>query len=277
MIEKDHAAPPYAQGLNPEQQAAGAGSGKTRVLTVRICHLIQHHGVPPERILAVTFTNKAAQEMRTRIRRALGTEPAGMWMGTFHSMGARLLRRHAPQLGWSHTFTILDAEQSLRQIKRTTEAVGLDPKRWSPKAIRAQISGAKNQLVGPQDFAADNGDSFDVFVRNVAKVYPRYQRSLKDQTSRTSASSSGTASDSPSSWWTSIRTPTGPSSALWSYWPGSTGTSWSWATTIRASTAGGAPTSATSSTSSKRFPGPPPCGSSRTTGPRSGSWPQPTP
>jgi DNA helicase-2/ATP-dependent DNA helicase PcrA len=193
MIEKDHAAPPYAQGLNPEQQAAvshfegpilvlaGAGSGKTRVLTVRICHLIQHHGVPPERILAVTFTNKAAQEMRTRIRRALGTEPAGMWMGTFHSMGARLLRRHAPQLGWSHTFTILDAEQSLRQIKRTTEAVGLDPKRWSPKAIRAQISGAKNQLVGPQDFAADNGDSFDVFVRNVAKVYPRYQRSLKDQ------------------------------------------------------------------------------------------------
>ena len=162
MIEKDHATPPYAQGLNPEQQAAvshfegpilvlaGAGSGKTRVLTVRICHLIQHHGVPPERILAVTFTNKAAQEMRARIRRALGAEPAGMWMGTFHSMGARLLRRHAPQLGWSHTFTIFDAEHSLRQIKRTTEAVGLDPKRWSPKAIRAQISGAKNQLVGPR-------------------------------------------------------------------------------------------------------------------------------
>ena len=100
------------EGLNPEQRAAvehfegpllvlaGAGSGKTRVLTTRICHLVEEHGVPPERILAVTFTNKAAGEMRDRIRRMLGSDPGGMWMGTFHALGARLLRRHAPVLGW---------------------------------------------------------------------------------------------------------------------------------------------------------------------------------
>ena len=195
MTAKDQAgsAAPHLESLNPQQREAvshfegpilvlaGAGSGKTRVLTARICHLIQHHGVPADRILAVTFTNKAAQEMRARIRRMLGSEPSGMWMGTFHSMGARILRRQAPRLGWSHSFTIFDAEQSLRQIKKTTEAVGLDPKRWSPKAIRGQISGAKNQLIGPEQFVRENGDSFDVFARNVARVYPAYQKALKLQ------------------------------------------------------------------------------------------------
>ncbi|MCH7522633.1 MAG: UvrD-helicase domain-containing protein, partial [Chloroflexi bacterium] len=151
---------------------AGAGSGKTRVLTARIAHLIHEQGVPPDRILSVTFTNKAAGEMRDRITGLLGEEPRGMWIGTFHSLGARLLRRHAPSLGWTNTFTIFDAEQSLRLIKKTAEAVGLDTRRWSPKAIRAHLSGAKNQLVSPQQFVEENEGSFDIFARNVARVYP---------------------------------------------------------------------------------------------------------
>ena len=160
---------------------AGAGSGKTRVLTTRIAHLIQERGVAPDRILAVTFTNKAAGELRDRISSLLGESPKGMWTGTFHALGARILRRHAPLLGWSNTFTIFDAEQSLRLIKRTAEEVGLDTRRWSPKAIRGHLSSAKNQLIGPQQFVEENAEGFDVFGRNVAKVYPAYQRSLQAQ------------------------------------------------------------------------------------------------
>ncbi len=160
---------------------AGAGSGKTRVLTTRIAHLIHEQGVPPDRILAVTFTNKAAGEMRERITGLLGQEPRGMWTGTFHALGARLLRRHAPSLGWTNSFAIFDAEQSLRLIKKTAEAVGLDTRRWSPKAIRAHVSGAKNQLITPQQFVEENEGSFDIFARNVARVYPAYQESLKAQ------------------------------------------------------------------------------------------------
>ncbi|MEE8147192.1 MAG: UvrD-helicase domain-containing protein, partial [Longimicrobiales bacterium] len=126
----------YLEALNPEQDdsvrhfegpilvLAGAGSGKTRVLTARIAHLVREHGVPPHRILAVTFTNKAAGEMRERIESYLVVEPKGMWMGTFLGLGARILRRHAPRLGWSNAFTIFDAEQSLRLIKQTTESLG---------------------------------------------------------------------------------------------------------------------------------------------------------
>lgn len=183
----------HLEGLNPEQREAtehfegpllvlaGAGSGKTRVLTSRICHLVREHGVPPGRILAVTFTNKAAGEMRERIARMLGQEPAGMWMGTFHAVGARMLRRHADRLGWDRNFTIFDADQSLRLVKRVQEQVGLDPKRWNPKALRAEISNAKNQLVTVEAFAKDNEGSFDMFVRAVAKVFGPYQQALRDQ------------------------------------------------------------------------------------------------
>ena len=182
-----------AQPLNPEQRLAvehvdgpllvlaGAGSGKTRVLTVRVAHLIEKHGVPPDRILAVTFTNKASGEMRERIRRLLGRDPVGAWIGTFHSLGARLLRRHAERLGWDSSFTIFDAEENLREVKRVLEAQGLDIKRWSPKAVRAVISDAKNQLVAPEQFTGEHGEGLDLFLKTVARIYPEYQRSLKSQ------------------------------------------------------------------------------------------------
>jgi DNA helicase-2/ATP-dependent DNA helicase PcrA len=183
---------PHLRGLNPQQSEAvqhfqgpllvlaGAGSGKTRVLTARVCHLVRHHGVAPHRILAVTFTNKAAGEMKDRVRRLLGEEPKGMWLGTFHSLGARILRRHAPRLGWSSAFTIYDQDQSLRQIKRAQQEVGIDPKRWNPKLLRTHISGAKNQLTSVQEFIEETGDSFDILARHVAKVYPVYQEALRN-------------------------------------------------------------------------------------------------
>ena len=180
----------YLAGLNPEQRAAvehfegpllvlaGAGSGKTRVLTTRIAHLLEEYGVDAQAILAVTFTNKAAGEMRERVCRLVGREPAGMWIGTFHAIGARILRRHAPRLGWSPNFTIYDADQALREVKRAMERVGLSTKRWHPNAVHSAISAAKNQLVGPSEYAETAGDAF---ARVVAEVYPQYQAALREQ------------------------------------------------------------------------------------------------
>ena len=180
----------YLSQLNPEQRAAvehfegpilvlaGAGSGKTRVLTTRIAQLIHEHGVDPSSILAVTFTNKAAGEMRERIRRLLGREPAGMWVGTFHSVGARLLRRHALLLGWSPNFSIYDADQSEREVKRAFDKLGLSPKKWHPQAVRGAISAAKNQLVSTTEYAELAGDAF---TRVVADVYVAYQKALREQ------------------------------------------------------------------------------------------------
>jgi DNA helicase II / ATP-dependent DNA helicase PcrA len=179
----------YLTGLNPEQRAAvehfegpilalaGAGSGKTRVLTTRIAHLVNEYGVDPASILSVTFTNKAAGEMRLRIRRLLGREPAGMWAGTFHSTGARLLRRHAGRLGWTPNFTIHDADAALRETKAVLEKLNLSPKRWNPKAVHGAISAAKNQLIGPDRYIVPAGDPF---ARVVADVYAEYQRALRD-------------------------------------------------------------------------------------------------
>ncbi|HET9441582.1 MAG TPA: UvrD-helicase domain-containing protein, partial [Longimicrobiales bacterium] len=180
----------FLQGLNPEQRAAvehfegpilalaGAGSGKTRVLTSRIAYLIEEHGVDPAAILAVTFTNKAAGEMRQRVRTLLGHEPAGMWIGTFHSIGARLLRRHAARLGWSPNFSIYDSDQSLREVKRTMERLNIPQKRWHPEAVRSAISGAKNQLVDPEQYTRLAADAF---TQVVADIYPQYQNALKEQ------------------------------------------------------------------------------------------------
>jgi DNA helicase-2/ATP-dependent DNA helicase PcrA len=180
----------WLHALNPEQRQAvehfegpilvlaGAGSGKTRVLTTRIAYLLDEYGVDPSTILAVTFTNKAAGEMRERVRRLVGAEPAGMWIGTFHSIGARLLRKHAPLLGWTSSYSIFDADASLREIKATMDRLNISRKTWHPKAVRAAISDAKNRLVDP---AAYDAVAADRFSRTVAEVYPAYQASLKEQ------------------------------------------------------------------------------------------------
>src|SRR5687768_18475659 len=139
-------------GLNPPQceavlhyegpmlGLAGAGSGKTRVLTARIARLIEHHGVDPSRILSVTFTNKAAGEMRERIGRLLGEDPKGMWSGTFHAIGARILRTAARQVGRTPSFTIYDEDDFLGLVKRIMEREKISPKQWSPKVISSLIS-----------------------------------------------------------------------------------------------------------------------------------------
>ncbi len=178
----------YLEALNPDQREAvehfegpllvlaGAGSGKTRVLTSRIARLVEHHGVDPNLVMAVTFTNKAAEEMRNRVQALLGTEPAGMWIGTFHSIGARILRRHAARIGFSPGFTILDADDSLREIKRVMAQLDV-PKRWKPQAVQGMISSAKDSMVTPAQFAES---AIDPFSRVVADVYPAYQARLKD-------------------------------------------------------------------------------------------------
>src|SRR6267143_5776138 len=132
-------------GLNPAQREAvlhfegpmlvlaGAGSGKTRVLTARIARLIEHHGVDPSRILALTFTNKAAGEMRERIARLLGEEPKGMWSGTFHAIGARILRKAALHVGRTSSYTIYDEDDSLGVVKRIVERRGRSIARWRPR------------------------------------------------------------------------------------------------------------------------------------------------
>jgi len=172
--------------LNPEQHEAvhhpegpllvlaGAGSGKTRVLTARVARLIEE-GVPADRILAVTFTNKAAGEMRERIEGLIGRTTRGLWIGTFHSVAARLLRREAAYTTRDRSFTIYDEDDSIRALKDVMDAAGFDPKRWSPRAVRGRISAAKNQLLGPADFAPG---PFDLLGGVTREVYPRYQETL---------------------------------------------------------------------------------------------------
>ena len=155
---------------------AGAGSGKTRVLTTRIARLIQHHGVDPSHILAVTFTNKAAGEMRERIGRILGHEPRGMWAGTFHAIGARLLRAAAPLVGRTANFTIYDEDDALGLVKRVMEREGVSPKEWSPKAVMSAISDAKNRLVSPAEYERL---ALDAFSKACAKVYRQLEPALR--------------------------------------------------------------------------------------------------
>ncbi|MFL5634967.1 MAG: ATP-dependent helicase [Gemmatimonadaceae bacterium] len=175
-------------GLNPAQREAvlhyegpmlvlaGAGSGKTRVLTTRIARLIEHHGVDPSRILAVTFTNKAAGEMRERIARLLGEEPKGMWSGTFHAIGARILRSSAHHVGRTSSFTIYDEDDSLGVVKRIMEREGIPQKQWSPKVIASLISDAKNALVPPAEY---DSLAMDPVSRATAKVYRQLDQTLR--------------------------------------------------------------------------------------------------
>ena len=154
---------------------AGAGSGKTRVLTHRVAHLIRAHGVKPNEILAITFTNKAAAEMRERLERTLGRTARAIWILTFHAACGRILRREAERLGYRSTFTIYDQADQVRVVKACLEELGKDPKRFTPRGIHSQISNAKNQLISPEEYASRVASFWD---QTVAEVYELYQRRL---------------------------------------------------------------------------------------------------
>ncbi|HEY3013039.1 MAG TPA: UvrD-helicase domain-containing protein [Gemmatimonadales bacterium] len=156
---------------------AGAGSGKTRVLTMRIAALIDRHGVPPERIFAVTFTNKAAGEMKQRIGQLLSRDPSGLWIGTFHALSARLLRREAELLGFTRQFTIYDEDDRLSLIRKLMEQRGHSTKLFPPRAVQSLISAAKNRMVPPAELAATA--SFDRLAQVAADVYGALGPALK--------------------------------------------------------------------------------------------------
>jgi DNA helicase-2/ATP-dependent DNA helicase PcrA len=181
---------PYLNGLNPEQRAAveategpvlvlaGAGTGKTRVLTTRIAHLIATGKAYPSQILAVTFTNKAAREMRERITSVIGPVAEGMqWLGTFHSIGTKVLRRHAELVGLRSDFTILGTDDQLRLMKQVIEAEGIDEKRWPARQLAAHIDGWKNRGLGPDQVAAGEAGAFA--NGKGGRLYRAYQDRLK--------------------------------------------------------------------------------------------------
>ncbi|MER2057628.1 MAG: UvrD-helicase domain-containing protein, partial [Niallia sp.] len=175
-------------GLNPEQKEAvkatdgpllimaGAGSGKTRVLTQRIAYLMVEKGVNPYNILAITFTNKAAKEMRQRIAAVLGGASEDIWISTFHSMCVRILRKDIDRIGYNRNFTILDTTDQQSVIKGILKDRNIDPKKYDPRAILASISSSKNELVTPEEFAKTAGDYFSQIVSD---VYTEYQRRLR--------------------------------------------------------------------------------------------------
>lgn len=156
---------------------AGAGSGKTRVLTYRIAYLIGEVGIPAWNILAVTFTNKAAAEMRERVHKLVGQGSREIWLGTFHSMGARILRRETERLGYDRNFTIYDPEDQLSLIKKVMKRLDISERQFSPKAVRTRIDAAKNRLIAPEEYAHL---AEDIFEEKVAAIYTQYQRQLRE-------------------------------------------------------------------------------------------------
>ncbi|MCP3997293.1 MAG: DNA helicase PcrA [bacterium] len=178
---------PLLEGLNPAQRqavaaidgpllvVAGAGSGKTRVLTRRVAHLIRDHNVPQSSILAITFTNKAASEMKDRVEALVGGYSRNMWVMTFHSACSRILRREAHRLGYRSAFSIYDSADSLRLVTMCVKDLDLDPKRFPPRSIRAAISNAKNELIDYESYAASDSGFYH---EKVADVYRLYQQRL---------------------------------------------------------------------------------------------------
>ncbi|MEU0599601.1 DNA helicase PcrA [Streptomyces sp. NPDC006393] len=177
------------EGLNDNQRAAvvhsgspllivaGAGSGKTRVLTHRIAHLLAERGVHPGQILAITFTNKAAGEMKERVEQLVGPRANAMWVMTFHSACVRILRRESKKLGFTSSFSIYDAADSKRLMALVCRDLDLDPKRYPPKSFSAKISNLKNELIDEEDFASQAADGFE---KTLAQAYALYQSRLRE-------------------------------------------------------------------------------------------------
>ncbi|MEO1646708.1 MAG: UvrD-helicase domain-containing protein, partial [Chloroflexota bacterium] len=174
-------------GLNPEQYKAvttvdgpvlvlaGPGSGKTRVLTRRVAHLIQDVGIAPYHIMAVTFTNKAASEMRHRVSQFLGERVRGLQIGTFHSTCARILRMEAESTAYNKDYVIYDTDDQITAITQVLAELNIDKKKWTPRRILGAISSAKNEMILPDRYVGQ-----DYFTEVVSRVYPEYQKKLRD-------------------------------------------------------------------------------------------------
>src|SRR5262245_50856062 len=189
MAARQGSAPRDLEGVNPEQRLAvettegpvlvlaGAGTGKTRVLTTRIAHILASQLAFPSQILAVTFTNKAAREMKQRIGMLVGEAVEGMpWLGTFHSIGVKLLRRHAELAGLRSDFTILDTDDQVRLLRQLIQAEGLDDKRWAPRTFAMMIDGWKNKGLAPKEIP--EGDARAFANGKGRELYRAYQERL---------------------------------------------------------------------------------------------------
>ncbi|HAW79053.1 MAG TPA: hypothetical protein DCX27_04620, partial [Balneola sp.] len=182
--EEPQGKPDFLKGLNEQQRKAvthsngplliiaGAGSGKTRVLTFRIAYLLQQFKAAPNEILALTFTNKAAREMKDRIKGLIGDKASKLWMGTFHSIFSKILRFEADKIGFGKDFTIYDTSDSETVIKQILQELNFDPKEIKPKTIRNKISDAKNQLIDPDTYQNKFvGSTLDDITARVYKIY----------------------------------------------------------------------------------------------------------
>ncbi|MDQ7081534.1 MAG: UvrD-helicase domain-containing protein, partial [Paracoccaceae bacterium] len=180
---------PYLDALNPAQRAAvetldgpvlmlaGAGTGKTRALTARLVHLLNTGRARPNEILAVTFTNKAAREMKTRVAEMLGETVEGLpWMGTFHSLCVKILRRHAELAGLKSNFTILDTDDQIRLLKQLIQAAGIDDKRWPARMMAGIIDNWKNRALTPENVPAPDAALFN---NRGTEIYEQYQQRLR--------------------------------------------------------------------------------------------------
>lgn len=190
ISQRAMATPPYLSGLNPAQREAvetldgpllvlsGAGTGKTRVLTTRLAHLLAAGRAKPWQVLAVTFTNKAAREMRERMEHLLGPGAGGLpWLGTFHSISAQMLRRHAELAGLKSNFTVLDTDDQIRLLKQLIEAEGVDEKRWPARLLAGLIDGWKNRALTPEKL--DRSDAYAYADGKGQRLYAAYQERLK--------------------------------------------------------------------------------------------------
>ena len=226
---------PYLKNLNEEQRLAvlttegpvlmlaGAGTGKTRALTTRLAHLLRTGRAQPWQLLAVTFTNKAAREMKERIAALVGDHVEGMqWLGTFHSIGAQILRRHAELAGLKSSFTILDADDQVRLCKQVIEAANIDEKRWTGRGLAAVIDGWKNRGLTPDKVPANEGFHFadgkgiDLYKAYQARLITSERRRLRrssdsqpdDLPEQSGRAWKNISAVSATCWSTNIRTPT---------------------------------------------------------------------